>query len=218
MYTLLINEDKTVIATHAETIMQREKFVNKLQVLCPRVFNGLDISQFDLAMMYKLPISKDLKLEILTLNDPAYKDDYCSYILDIDTDITSECGDVELIFQFMASELTPSGTNIERVQEIKPYYLHICELSDYLAISDPALNTLAQLYLNNKNLILAQEKLAQSMYETKIDDIKINVETGKLIGVANGNETGKGVDLEELSNEVIERAGNSEGTLKIQDI
>lgn len=217
MYTLLIKEDKSVIASNRETIMQRDKLVNKLQILCPREFNGLNITTFDLAMLYRLPISHDLKLVILTLDDAAYKDDYCSYILDIDTDITSECGDVELNFQFMASELSDTGENIERTQGIKPYLLHICQLSDYLALSDSAMNTLAQLYLNNKNLILAQEKLAQQIYAEKLDDIKINIETGKLIGTTNGNETGVGIDLEELANEVVERAGNSEGNIKIQE-
>lgn len=217
MYTLLIKEDKSVIASNREVIMQRDKLVNKLQVLCPKVFNGLDITQFDLAMLYRLPISHDLKLVILTLDNATYKDDYCSYILDIDTDITAECGDVELNFQFMSSELSDTGENIQRVHGIKPFYLHICQLSDYLALSDPALNTLAQLYLNNKNLILAQERLVQSIYETKLDDIKIDIETGKLIGTANGNETGTGVDLEELANEIVERAGNSEGNIKIQE-
>lgn len=216
MYTLLINENKEVIATHRETIMQRDKLVNKLQVLCPRMFNGLDVSQFDLAMMYRLPISHDLKLVILTLNDTDYKEEYCNYILDIDTDITSENGDVEITFQFMSTELSDTGENIERVQGIKPTTIHICELADWLALSDSALNTLAQLYLNNKNMLLAQDKLLQDINNSKLDDIKIDPETGKLIGVSNGNETGIGVDLEELANDLVDRAGDSEGNVKVQ--
>lgn len=218
MYTLLIKEDKTVIASNREPIMQREKLVNKLQVICPRIFNGFDITQFDLAMLYRLPISKSLKLEILTLDDSAYKDDYCSYILDIDTDITSECGDVEILFQFMSTELSDTGENIQRVISTQSIYIHICELADWMALSDPALNTLAQLYLNNKNLILAQEQLAQVLYDRKLDDIKIDTEEGRIYGVSNGNKKGEGISLEELANELVERAGESEGNIKIQGI
>ena len=215
MYTLLIKEDKTVIATNRETIMQRDKLVNKLQILCPRMFNGLDITEFDLAMLYKLPISHDLKLVILNLDDASYKDDYCRYILDIDTDITAECGDVELNFQFMSTKLSDIGENIERTQGIMPYLLHVCQLSDYLVLSDPAMNTLAQLYLNNKNMILAQDKLMQEIYNNKLDDIKLDINEGMLYGTSNGNKAGNGISIEELANEVVERAGSSTGNIKV---
>ena len=112
--------------------------------------------------------------------------------------------------------MSDTGENIERVQGIKPTTIHICELADWLALSDSALNTLAQLYLNNKNMLLAQDKLLQDINNSKLDDIKIDPETGKLIGVSNGNETGIGVDLEELANDLVDRAGDSEGNVKVQ--
>lgn len=215
-YVIMINEDKSTIATNRETIMQRDKLVGKLEILIPNNFCNLDIPTFDLIMLYKLPISKKVDFVILKPEETEYKEGFCRYVLDVDTDITSEPGDVELQFSFISSSLDADGKNIQQSMGIKPALLHICELADWLTVSDEALGNMAQLYINNMNILKATEQLAQSLYEKKLDDIKIDIEGKRIVGVSNGNQTGEGISMEELANEIVETAGNSEGNIKLQ--
>ena len=217
-HTILIREDGTTVTTIAETIMQRDKLVNKLAVICPKTFNGYDVKDFDLAMMYKTPISKTVRLVILSMTDENYKENYYKYTLAIDTDITAENGDVEVQFTLMRTYLDENGTNVQQVKGFAPINIHICQLSDWLVVADPALNTLAELYLTNKNMMNGLEQLATTMYQTKVDDIKLDAEEGTIYGTANGVKTGQGITLEELNSVLVETGGETSGNIMIQHI
>ena len=215
---ILIDNDNYSIVTEKETIMQRDKLTNKLYIRCPQTYKDLDMKDFDLIMTYKLPISKTRKPVTLSRSDALYADTYYEYTLDIDTDITSENGDVELQFIFLRTYLDPDGNNIQQVRNVKPTSIHICQLDDWLVPSDEALSTLAELYLTNKNMIKSLEQLATTLYQTKLDDITIDIENKKVIGTANGNTVGGGISLEELNNELVEVGADTTGNVKIQNI
>lgn len=207
------------ITTVRETIMQREKLVNRLSIICPQMYkNDIDMTEFDLVMTYKLPISKTVRIVEMKSVDALYKNEFCKYDLDIDTDITSENGDVELQFTFMRTYLDADGNNIQQVRNANPTSIHICQLSDWLVPSDEALGTLAELYLTNKSMIKSLEQLASTLHQTKIDDITLDIDSKKILGTANGKIVGSGVSLEELNNELVEVGAETTGNVKIQNI
>lgn len=216
---ILINNDNMAITTVKETIMQREKLVNRLSIICPQMYkNDIDMTEFDLVMTYKLPISKTVRIVEMKSADALYKNEFCKYDLDIDTDITSENGDVELQFTFMRTYLDADGNNIQQVRNANPTSIHICQLSDWLVPSDEALGTLAELYLTNKSMIKSLEQLASTLHQTKIDDITLDIDSKKILGTANGKTVGSGISLEELNNELVEVGAETTGNVKIQNI
>lgn len=216
---ILINNDNMAITTVKETIMQRDKLTNKISIICPRIYkDDIDMKEFDLVMTYKLPISKTVRIIEMQCAEELYKDEFCKYDLDIDTDITSENGDVELQFTFMRTYLDPDGNNIQQVRNINPTSIHICQLSDWLVPSDEALGTLAELYLTNKNMVKSLEQLATTLYATKLDDIKLDADSKQLVGISNGVPVGTGISLEDLNNELVEVGASTTGNIKIHII
>lgn len=218
MYTILIRSDNSVVCTNKEAIMQRDKLVNKIQVLCPKMYGEYDLSEFELAMTYRLPISKKMQFEILPLSNDSYKDSYLQYIFPIDTNITAENGDIEILFMFMRTYLSETGENIQQVRNVAPISIHICELEDWLVPSDAALGKLAELYLTNKSMINSLEQLASTLYTSKLDDLAIDSTEKKLYGTANGIKVGAGISLEDLNSELVEIGGTTTGNLSIQRI
>lgn len=218
MYTILINEDNSVTCTNKEAIMQRDKLVNKMCILSPKMYGEYDLSQFELSMTYKLPISNDVKFEILSLVDDNYKNDFLKYEFPIDTNITAENGDVEIQFLFMRTYLSEDGKNIQQVRNVFPTSIHICALSDWLVTSDSALGTLAELYLTNKNMMNGLEQLAATLYESKLDDLTIDASDKKLYGTSHGKKVGTGVNLKDLNDELVEVGGQTSGNIFIQRI
>lgn len=218
-YTILIqNKDNSAIATEREALIQNSKLVDVLKFIVPKEYNGYEMSEFDFYIEYQTPISHSVKIETLTIADANYKDDYILYQLDVDTDITHEAGDIEMNLYFSKVTLDADGNTIEQVRKIQPIVITIVPVSSFFTAPDAALDQLVQLYIQNQKNIAATQQLALSLNDTKADDIKLDVENGYIYLLCNGNKIGTGIALEELSNNVTESAGSSEGNISIQFI
>ena len=112
MYTILINDDNSMIATQKQRIMQRSKLVDELWFLVKPIYNGYNMAEFTLSMEYVLPVSRKYKNEILTLSTDKYNE-YLKYTLPIDTELTSEAGEIEIALTFILSDLDEDGNSIK---------------------------------------------------------------------------------------------------------
>ena len=102
MYTILIQDDNTLIASVRKQIIQGSKNVDKLHFLANPFYNEIDMTDYTVILTYILPISKERKSITLTKSEELYKDKL-EYIITLDDDvnfITSEVGDVELWITF----------------------------------------------------------------------------------------------------------------------
>lgn len=217
-YTILISNDNNVIATKKQALMQYSSLVDVLEILCPRMYGEHDMSTFDLVMEYKLPISNKLNIETLILTDAEYKDNYLKYSLPITTELTSECGDISIHFSFMKTSLDESDKVIQQVRELPAYKLHINNIESWFVIPDDAVTTLASYYLANKAQIQALNDLASLLAQNKADNIKLDITSGEIYLLSGGKRIGTGIKIEELANEIVEQAGNSQGNIKIVNI
>lgn len=52
MYTILLQNDKSLVATNRCTIHQREKLMDKLVFLVPKTYNDIDLTDFIIQMQY----------------------------------------------------------------------------------------------------------------------------------------------------------------------
>lgn len=122
MYTIIMNQDKTLQATNKVTLYQRDNLVDTMCFLIPSKYENHDLSDFTVILQYT-DLANIPHAEILQCNEEMYKNKL-KYTLPIDSDITKYAGDVVL-------SLTFSKTDIENK---KQYVLHTGEIS--IAIDD----------------------------------------------------------------------------------
>lgn len=212
-YTILVNDNNTVTATERTRIMQRTKNVDNLRIIIPKVYEKQDFTNYTVLMEYKLPISHEVKLEMLTLEDGNYNDNYLLYRLPLVTDFTKENGNVEIQLTIIGLAMDADGNTVEIVRKISPFNVPIIPISNWFTVPDSELDVLTQYYLAAQQQIHALNDLVTIVNQSKADSIKLDVVDGELYLTSNGNKIGQGVSVEELGNEITERT--SEGTVKI---
>lgn len=205
MYTILINNDNTLTKSVIKNIMHRSSMVDKFHILANPMYNDFDMREFTCVMEYVLPISKQYIVEILTPSAELYKEKI-EYTLPVNTQITSEIGNVELKFTFTKLEMLEDGSKVERVRKTSSTAITILKVeqwSDY--ISDAKLDPVVQMLLNvqaqNEQSKVYLEQLqdaAEILMTTKGDSLYYDSETNELQLQANG-EPISSVTLEECN-------------------
>ena len=129
MYTILVNQDNTMITSVRERIMQRSKLVDSLHFLVDPIYKGLDMSDFTVIMEYILPVSKKYITEILIKSNEPYNSkinkEMLEYTLPFDTKLTREPGDIKVQLTFTKVDLDEYGNNRQYVRKISETTIHI---------------------------------------------------------------------------------------------
>ena len=212
-YTILVNDNNTVTATERSRIMQRTKNVDNLRIIIPKIYEERDFSNYLVLMEYKLPISHEVKLEQLSLQDGNYNNDYMLFRLPLVTDFTKENGDVEIQLSIIGLTMDAEGNTVEIVRKISPFKIPIIPIANWFTVPDSELDVLTQYYIAAQQQINALNDLVALVNQSKADSISLDVVDGEIYLTSNGKRIGTSVSVEELGNEIIERA--SEGTIKI---
>lgn len=226
MLTFLLQNDNSIVLTESTGCpVEKSNSINAIRIIVPKIYEGeYNMAEFDGLFEYKLPISGEAGLYQLELADDNYKDDYLLYTLPgttITTAITKECGEVEFSLTFIKAELDADGNTIERVRQCAaPAIIKVVPISTFLSPSEAQLSALAAMYLENKKVALALTELANQLSDTKLDDVALDIENGKVIGTANGVKVGTGIDLDTLNAELVEHGASQEsgGNIKITHI
>ena len=207
MYTILINNDNTLTKSVIKNIMHRSSMVDKIHILANPTYNGYDMTTFTCVMEYVLPISRQYVVETLTPSEELYKE-RIEYTLPINTQITSEVGDIEIKFIFTRLDMLEDGSKVERVRKTASTTITILRVeqwSDY--ISDSKLDPVVQMLLNvqaqneQSKVYLEQiNEVANILMTTKGDSLHYDSETNELQLQSNGNAISS-VTLEECTME-----------------
>ena len=209
MYTILVNNDNSLVATTKENIMQRSKLVDTLHFLVKPEYKDMDMSEFTVLLEYILPISKEYHSEILTKSEELYKE-HIEYLLPFDTSLTKEHGKIELQLTFTKVELDAEGQSVQYVRKTTPCAITIIPISAWSdVIPDAALSALDQKLIKVDAQIKALEEMNNVTAITKADNIVLDEETHELYLTADGNQIGDRIHMEDLG-EVIVKA-NDEG-------
>lgn len=215
-YTILVNNDNSVISTERCRILQRTKNINTLRIIIPKMYENKDFTPHSVLMEYKLPISKEVNLKELQLVNDSYKNNYNLYEFVLMTDFTKEPGDVEIQLSIIGLTMDVDGTTNEIVRYISPFSIPIISVADWFTVPDSELTTLTQYYLAAKQQILALNDLAQILNQKKADDIKLDIDSGEIYLVSGSTRLGTGIMVSELGNEIVEKT--SDGTVKFQSV
>lgn len=200
MYTILVNKDDTLTTTVKETVIHRSSMVRKLRFLVdPTLTYGneqLNMSDYVCIMEYVLPVSQKYTPVILAPSAELYKN-RLEYVLDVDTKITSEVGDVTLKLMWVKPEMLANGSFQDHVRKTLSTTITVLpteQWSDYIASSD--LDNIAQMILANQAQTEQLKLYANYLQMTKADGIKYDSETNKLSLLGDGKELDS-VSLEE---------------------
>ena len=185
MYVILVNDDNTMMTTKKQRIMQRSKLVDDLWFLVKPNYNGHDMSMFTASLEYMLPVSKKYCHEILTLSSETYNG-YLTYMLPVDTELTTEPGEIELQLTFLLVDLDENGEPIQRVRKVTGASVKVFPISTWSdIIPDEALSALDQRIIKTDAQIKALSELA--------------------VGTGSGVN---GLDYDETTNELQLKAGD----------
>lgn len=218
--TFLLKDDHSVQHTVKSPVLEKTSNIESINFVCAKTYNSMDMSEFDLVLTYRLPISKAVKIVTLELSSEEYKDGYLLYTLPVTAkSITSEVGDVELSLTQMKVELdADTGKQTKYVRSFRDAVLTILAVSNYVNLDDSGLNQLAELYLANKAEIEALKVIADQIYDEKADDITIDTENQLLQLTNKGEKIGEGIALSDLNTELVESGSNADGNLNIVNI
>lgn len=197
-YVIIVENDGSLYGSCKKRIMQREKLFNKLWILVPPCYNGFDMSQCTVTMRYLLPISKEFKTETLVLSDERYEE-YLKYVLPIDTDLSKEWGNIELNLTFTMLDVNNDGNIVQRVRKTDNHILTITKIPDWDSIvPDSALSAIDQRIIMQAAQIKALESLAETIGESKVDDLVYNKTDETLHLSANGRTIGSKVSVKDM--------------------
>lgn len=204
MYTLLVQNDNSVIATTKTTIMQRSKLVDQLQILVPKFYNNINLTDATVKLEYVTP-SNNYRFQILKLNNPTYKDDYLQYIIEGDTDITAEAGDVEFHLVFLMLNQVDGREIKQQVRETQNFKIYITPSSAWsLQFPDEFLEPLNQTILAQLAAAKQTEALAQELYDNSAKDIIVDKVANRIKLLARSGQIGEGVDINALAKNIAD--------------
>lgn len=207
MYTLKINDDNTVTTTVKETLIERSNYVDKIQIVTSKLYREqIDMSDATLYMKYKLPVSNKIKLTQLTVNDLAYETNYIQYLIPVDAALTAEAGDIEVSFTFLKLVANDDGAYTSYIRKTTSGVIHITPLVQFDKYEPSELFTeIDQRLLVMEGMIKDLDAQNKAAYEGMVKDIRLDTEGRKLtLTDRNGDDTGEGVEVKDLSTMVAE--------------
>ena len=189
MYTILVKNDDTLIATQKQNIMHRSSLVRQLRFLVDPVYasKGLNMANYVCILEYRTPISNRYTPVVLTPSEELYKEKL-EYVLNLDTKITAEVGIVEMQLKWTTVEMMANGSFSEYVRVTGSTSIEVLptnKWSDYIASSD--LDPIVQMTLQNQAQAEQLKLYADYLMMTKADSIKYDAETNELTLMGDGN-------------------------------
>lgn len=215
MYTILVNNDNTLYASHKERIMQRSKLVDDLVFIADPIYNGINMTNASVMLEYILPVSREYKTLYLVLSEERYNGYFLQYKLPFDTNITSQAGSLELQLTFGYVEMNENGVGIQRVRKTSPTTIEIIPISAWSdIIPDSALSGLDQRLIEMNRQMMAMNDYMNVLDASKVDNLVYDSAKETLQLTANGVGVGDKVSVRDMLDDgmpVIDLNSSSSG-------
>lgn len=189
MYIVVMQKDKSLLATVTTTLYQHENLVDKVFFLFPQNYNGLELSECTAVIKY-LDQGNVPHTEALQKSEELYKD-HLQYFLPIDSSLTKFAGDVKVRITFSKTDVAENKQYVLNTGEIT---ISIAPLSDYYAfVPDESLEIVDQLIGKLDAKIAATEAIAEIYDKKKADNI--TYDENKLQLTSNGEKIGNAITI-----------------------
>lgn len=204
-YTFLLENDNCLVATRREVIMQRSKLVDEINFLVAPEYKTAenDMSLFSVMMEYILPVSREYHTLELVQDVEGYEE-YLKYAVPLDTNFSSEAGDIELQLTFVYVGLNADGKGIQKVRKTKVGKLHITPVAAWSdIIPDSALSALDQRIIMTQAQIQELGYYASVLNENQVDNLKFDDEEETIQLMAGNKGVGDKIKVREVLDEGI---------------
>lgn len=202
MYTVLIQDDNSVIATVRQRIMQNSNLVDSLRIIVPKTYNDIDLSECTAYLEYLTPINHRHNYIELEIANAEYETDYILYQISFDANLTSEVGNLKFYIHFIQVEMNEDGEVKTPVRQTDEFTIPIIPIADWFSKPEELLNAFDKKLIEQQEIIKAMADLQSTMSSDKIDDIKLDPDTNSIYGTSGGEKKGKGIDLSELGDAI----------------
>lgn len=204
MYTILMKEDKSLVATSRTILRQYESLVDKIQFIIPKMYGNLDFFAGDYQIVLKYVDQANIPHTVfLEKGEELYKENYINCILPVGIELTKFAGDITMYISVM-------DVNIE--DETKAEVLHtngitisITPLDDIYGFApNESFQKMDQEILKLQAAIKANTILAEAIDQNKADDLSYEDNTlslmanGKRIGTSHVLDQQKEIDIVEF--------------------
>ena len=199
-YVFLLENNNEIIASHREVLMQRSKLVDEVWFLVNPNYKTCenDMSIFSVILEYVLPISKSYHSLELVKDKEGYKE-YLKYVVPLDSNLSSEAGDIQLQLSFIYVGLDADGNGVQKVRKTKSAKLHITPIAAWAdIIPDSSLSALDQRILKQDAQIKALANLAEILGENQVDNLVYDDINDTLQLTANGIGIGNKVSVKDM--------------------
>lgn len=201
MYTLKITDENTVVTTVKEKIVEKSNYVDSIQIVVARLYRGqIDMSDATVYMKYTLPVTNKIKMVTLTPNDLAYENDYIQYLIPAEAYLTAEAGDIDVSFTFLKLVSNDDDSTTSYVRKTQSGVIHISPLAAFDKY-DPSeyLDEIDQRILAMEALQKDMMAMNEAAYNSMVQDVHINEDRKVVLTDRDGNDTGTGIKVSDLS-------------------
>lgn len=155
MFRVLVRNDNSVIVTENQRIMQGSKLVDVLQIIVPKTYNELNMQECTAYLNFITPINHKIDQVELTITDDNYENDYLCYQMSVNTNLTTEVGDIQFFLEFIQVDMTEAGEVKTSVRKTDVFIMSIIPVADWFVVPDELLNTLDQRLIAQQQAIKA---------------------------------------------------------------
>ena len=93
MYTILMQNDKTLVATSRTVLRQYESLVDKIQFILPQTYEGINLFTGDYRIVLKYVDQSNVPhMVFLTKEEELYKENYIRCVLPVGIELTRFAG------------------------------------------------------------------------------------------------------------------------------
>ena len=208
MFTVLVQKDNSVVVTERQRIMQNSKLIDVFQIVVPKLYDDVEMEKFLLVLEYLTPINHRHNFLELEVADANYKNDFLLYKLKLDTNLTSEVGNVQFMISFFQVEMTDEGKVETPVRKTDVFTMKVIPIADWFVDPSDCLSALDQRIIVTQQNIKAMADLQSTLALDKLDDIKLDIESKKIYGTSGGEKKGLGIDLNDLGDAIADNTSN----------
>lgn len=204
-YIFLLENDNEIIASHREVLMQRSKLVDEIWFLVNPKYKTCenDMSVFSVILEYILPSSKSYHSIELVKDKEGYEE-YLKYTVPLDSNLSSEAGDIELQLSFIYVGLNADGNGVQRVRKTRPAKLHITPIAAWSdIIPDASLAAIDQRIIMTQAQIKELGYYAEVLSENQVNNLEYNCESDTLQLMAGRKPVGNKVSVRDMLDDGI---------------
>lgn len=204
-YIFLLENDNEIVASHREVLMQRSKGVDAIWFLVNSRYKTCenDMSIFSVVLEYILPVSKSYHSLELVQDKEGYKE-YLKYVVPLDTNLSSEAGDIQLQLSFIYVGLDADGNSVQKVRKTRPATLHITPVAAWSdIIPDAKLLAIDQRIIATQAQIKELGYYAEILSENQVDNLVYNEKSDTLQLMAGNKGIGNKVSVRDMLDDGI---------------